>query len=74
MVATQEPTQTCLQRKMQEAFFNSHAAGFQKSSELTVLYRIIGSHESSRVGRYLTGGLAGGSKSFVEATFDDASR
>lgn len=72
MVEVEENTQAYLQRKMDEVFFTGTDAVFKQGTDMTVRYQIVGHNEGSRIGRYLTGGLAGGSKSYIMATFYDS--
>ena len=72
-VEVEEGTQAYLQREMQKALVTGPEAVFAPGTDLTIRYQIVGHNEGSRIGRYLTGGLAGGSKSYVMATFSDAS-
>lgn len=57
------------QRKLEEAFFEGKSPLFDRGSGMTVRYRYVGFNEGSRVGRYLTAGLAGGSKVVLETDF-----
>jgi hypothetical protein len=70
-VPVEEGTQAHLQRKMNEALVQGPKAVFRPGNELTIRYHIVGHNEGSRVGRWLTYGLAGQSKSYIEATFFD---
>jgi len=68
-IAVEEGAQQHLQRRMQEAFLTGENAVFQPGNDLTIRYRFVGHNEGSRVGRYLTMGLAGGSKTYIVADF-----
>lgn len=57
------------QRKLEDAFFGGSAPVFAKGDGLKMRWRYIGFNEGSRFGRYLTAGLAGGSKVSLEVTF-----
>ncbi len=70
-VPVEDGTQAHLQRKMTEALVQGPKAVFRPGSELTIKYHIVGHNEGSRVGRWLTYGLAGQSKSYIEAVFID---
>jgi hypothetical protein len=70
-IPVEDGTQQYLQTKMKEAFLTDKNAVFTEGSELTVRYHFVGHNEGSRVGRWLTGGLAGGSKTYIEANFMD---
>ena len=62
---------TYTQRQLEEALFAGDAPVFAKGDGLTIRYRYVGFNEGSRVGRYLTGGLSGGSKVVLEVDFVD---
>ena len=57
------------QRKMEEAFFGGKSPIFDRGAGLTVRFRYIGFDEGSRVGRYMTMGLMGGSDIVLETEF-----
>ncbi|MGB3796834.1 MAG: hypothetical protein WA957_11085 [Alteraurantiacibacter sp.] len=56
-------------KKMEQALFGGDTPVFSQGSGLTVRYRYVGFDEGSRFGRYLSGGLAGGSKVVLETEF-----
>ena len=68
-IAVEEGTQQHLQRKMAEALTTGEKAVFQPGPDLLIKYRFVGHDEGSRVGRYLTAGLVGGSKTYIVADF-----
>jgi hypothetical protein len=72
-VAVEESSQAHLRAKMQEALISGEKAVFQPGDEITVRYKFDGHNEGSRVGRWLTAGLAGGSKTYIQAEFLNAS-
>ena len=72
-VGVEDNTQTYLQSAMRNALVDGPNAVFSSGDELTVRYRFVGHDEGSRVGRWLTAGLAGGSKTYIEAEFIDRS-
>lgn len=57
------------QRKMEDAFFGGDTPLFQRGDGITVRYRYMAFEEGSQVGRYLTAGIAGGSKVVLEVQF-----
>lgn len=70
-IAVEENTQAYLQREMQKVLIDGPNAPFKSGNELTVRYQFVGHNEGSRVGRWLTYGLAGGSKTYIQAEFID---
>ncbi|TXC73937.1 hypothetical protein FSZ31_04240 [Sphingorhabdus soli] len=68
-VAVDAENITYTQRKMEEAFFGGDTPLFARGDGMTVRYRYIGFEEGSQVGRYLTAGIAGGSKIVMEVDF-----
>lgn len=60
---------TYTQRQLEDALFSGDAPLFQRGEGLTVRYRYVGFDEGSRVGRYLTAGLTGGSQVTLEVDF-----
>jgi len=60
---------TYTQKQLEEALFAGDAPLFKRGDGLTVRYRYVGFNEGSRVGRYLTAGLTGGSKVVLEVDF-----
>lgn len=68
-VSVEETTQQHLQRKMAEALTTGDKAVFSPGPDMTIRYRFVGHNEGSRLGRYLTAGLAGGSKTYIVADF-----
>jgi len=57
------------QNKMEEAFFGGDTPLFQKGDGITVRYRYVAFDEGSRLGRYMLGGITGGSKVLLEVDF-----
>ncbi|WP_305096485.1 hypothetical protein [Croceibacterium aestuarii] len=57
------------QSELEKAFFGGDDPLFDRGSGMTVRYRYVGFNEGSRLGRYLTAGLAGGSKVVLETEF-----
>jgi len=68
-VAVEEGSQQHLQRRMAEALTTGKNAVFRPGNDLTIKYRFVGHNEGSRLGRYLTMGMAGGSKTYIVADF-----
>ncbi|USA40245.1 hypothetical protein NCF86_03565 [Pelagerythrobacter marinus] len=60
---------TYTQKKLEEELFGGDTPLFEQGDGLTVRYRYVGFNEGSRVGRYLTAGLTGGSKVVLEVDF-----
>jgi hypothetical protein len=69
IVAVDAENLTYTQRELEKAFFEGEAPLFQRGQGLTVRYRYVGFNEGSRLGRYLTGGITGGSKVVLEVDF-----
>ena len=61
------------ERKLQEALFGGASPIFARGDGLDLRWRYVSFNEGSRAGRYLTAGLAGGSKIVLEVEFVDAS-
>lgn len=72
-VPIDEDNRSYTEAKMTEALFGGQNPIFTKGDGLTVRYRYVGFNEGSRFGRYMTMGLAGGSKIVLEADFVDGS-
>lgn len=70
-VGVEDNTQAYLQQAMSNALVTGPDAVFRSGDELKIRYRFVGHDEGSRVGRWLTAGLAGGSKTYIEAEFID---
>jgi len=68
-VPVDDSAQQHLQRRMNEALVSGEKAVFKPGSDLTIRYRFVGHNEGSRLGRYLTMGMAGGSKTYIVADF-----
>ncbi len=60
-------------RKLEEALFGGDTPLFTRGEGVDVRWRYVTFNEGSRAGRYLTGGLAGGSKIVLEVEFVDQS-
>lgn len=57
------------QEKLEQELFMGDSPIFAKGDGLTVKWRYVGFNEGSRLGRYLTGGIGGGSKVVLEVDF-----
>lgn len=57
------------QQELEKALFSGEAPLFKQGDGLTVRYRYVGFDEGSRLGRYLTAGITGGSKVTLEVDF-----
>lgn len=57
------------QEKLEEELFRGESPIFAMGEGLTVKWRYVGFNEGSRLGRYLTGGIGGGSKVVLEVDF-----
>lgn len=68
-IAVEEGTQRHLQQKMEQTLVSGPKSVFQPGNDLTIRYQFVGHSEGSRFGRWLTGGLAGGSKTYIQAEF-----
>jgi hypothetical protein len=68
-IAVEEGTQQHLQRRMAEALTTGKDAVFKPGGDMVIKYRFVGHNEGSRLGRYLTMGMAGGSKTYILADF-----
>jgi len=73
-IPVEDGTQSYLQQRMREAFLEGSNAPFKPGGQLTLRYQFVGHNEGSRVGRWLTAGLAGGSKSYIQAEFLNADK
>lgn len=58
---------------LQEKLFGGDSPIFTQGEGLKIRYRYVGFNEGSRVGRYLTAGIGGGSKIVLETDFVDQS-
>ena len=61
------------QEKLEQELFMGDSPIFAKGDGLAVKWRYVGFNEGSRLGRYLTGGIGGGSKVVLEVDFIDQS-
>lgn len=66
-----EENLTYTQAKLEEELLGGDEPLFEAGEGMTVRWRYVGFNEGSRAGRYLTGGLAGGSKVTLEVEFVD---
>lgn len=68
-VSVEEASQAYLREKMNAELVSGPDAVFGSGSDITIRYQFVGHNEGSRVGRWLTAGIAGGSKTYVVAEF-----
>lgn len=68
-IGVEDNTQTYLQTRMADALVTGSKAVFSQGTDLRIRYQFVGHDEGSRVGRWLTAGLAGGSKTYILAEF-----
>lgn len=68
-IGVEDGTQAYLRDKMAEALVSGEQAVFSAGDEITIRYQFVGHNEGSRAARWLTGGLAGGSKTYIQAEF-----
>ena len=72
-VDVDDDNSTYTTRKLEEALFGGTDPVFARGEGVDVRWRYVSFNEGSRAGRYLTGGLAGGSKVVLEVEFVDQS-
>lgn len=68
-VTVEDTTQAYLREKMAEKLVGGSDAVFGQGSDITIRFQFTGHNEGSRVGRWLTAGIAGGSKTYIVAEF-----
>lgn len=69
IVAVDSANLAYTQQELEKALFTGKAPLFDRGSGLTVRYRYVGFEEGSRLGRYLTAGMTGGSQVVLEVDF-----
>lgn len=71
-IGVEDGTQAYLRQKMDDALLSGKSAVFAPGDEITIRYQFVGHNEGSRAARWLTGGLAGGSKTYIQVDFVNA--